>query len=125
MKHKNIFTIFSLIILITFTFFSCKTSSEVAPPEANPGSNQNTVTILDSSFSPSTITVSAGTTVTWVHRGNVVHTATSGTRNNAGGVFNSGDLTNGNTFQFTFQNPGDFDYHCIYHIGMDGKVIVQ
>lgn len=115
-----------IITVLSLVFIAgCKTSDELDPDNNNPSNGTNMVDVLDSSFSPSTITVSVGTTVTWTHKGNAVHTVTSGTRGNANGVFNSGDMTNGNTFQFTFNTAGTFDYHCIYHNGMNGTVIVQ
>jgi plastocyanin len=79
----------------------------------------------DNSFSPASLTIDPGTTVRWVNNGSAIHTATSGTRNNANGIFNSGDMRNGDTFEFTFSNSGTFDYHCIYHLGMDGTIIVR
>lgn len=53
------------------------------------------------------------------------HTVTSDT-----GVFNSGDMSRGDTFAYTFTTPGQFPYYCRYHgdkggIGMSGIVIVS
>jgi plastocyanin len=48
------------------------------------------------------------------------HTVTSNT-----GVFNSGTLGPGQSFSFTFQNAGTFQYHCSFHAGMVGSVVVQ
>lgn len=69
-----------------------------------------TVSIHDFAYTPSTITVKAGTTVTWTNNGPSAHTTTSD-----GGVWDSGTLGAGGTFQFTFTQPGTFSYHCTIH----------
>ena len=114
-----------LIILSMLFVLGCKTSTEATQPSPNPSPNANTITIRDNTFSPATITVDPGTTITWVYNGSAVHTVTSGTRNNHTGLFNSGDLRNGNTFQFTFTDSGTYHYHCHYHVGMDAVVVVR
>ena len=119
MKHK-IYIIMMLTLSMVF-IFGCKTSEDVTDSATDP----NTITISENSFGPATITVTAGTTLRWVNRGNAVHTVTSGTRGNPDGMFNSGDMTNGNTFQYTFNTVGTYQYYCAYHVGMDGVVIVQ
>jgi len=122
MKNK----IYMVVLTITLIVFAvnCKSSSEIT--ETSPGNNStNEVSVRDSSFSPGTLTISVGTTVTWTNNGSAVHTVTSGDRGNPSGLFDSGDMNNGNTFQFTFNNTGTFPYHCIYHNGMNGTIIVQ
>jgi len=77
------------------------------------------VSIQNFAFSPATITVPVGTTVTWTNKDSVAHTVTS--RN---GTFDSGTLHQGDTFQFTFNSPGTYDYYCTIHPSMTGRVIV-
>jgi hypothetical protein len=66
------------------------------------------------------ITINVGDTVqwTWITGG---HSVTSDD-----GLFNTGVLGAGSTFSFTFDQAGDFAYHCIPHqaIGMVGVVHV-
>ena len=89
------------------------------------------VSIIDFEFSPATITVPVGTTVTWTNMSasNSDHTTTS----DVDGTANSWDsgLTNPvassglpDTFSFTFANAGTFTYHCNVHTFMHGTVIV-
>lgn len=79
------------------------------------------VTIKDFSFSPSTMTIKAGTSVTWTNSGPSAHTSTSDN-----GVWDSDTLgapsgggygggTAGGTYQFTFNTPGTYNYHCKIH----------
>ncbi len=78
------------------------------------------VTISDFAFSPATLTVTAGDTVTWTNQDQIGHTATSTT-----GAFDSGDLAQGDSFSFTFTTPGTYDYLCTPHPSMTGRIVVQ
>jgi plastocyanin len=78
------------------------------------------VTIDDFAFSPATLTITAGDTVTWTNQDTTTHTATSNT-----GVFDSGDLDPGDAFSFTFTTPGTYEYHCTPHPTMTGQIVVQ
>ena len=78
-----------------------------------------TVTIQDFAFTPQTLTIAAGTTVTWTNNDASPHTSTS-----SNGAWDSGNLNQGESFSFTFTTPGTYDYVCIYHGGMSGTIIV-
>lgn len=71
-------------------------------------------------FVPNPITVAVGTTVTWTNNDSTSHTVTSNT-----GLFNSNVLSAGKSFSFTFPTAGTFQYHCTFHSGMVGSVVVQ
>jgi len=70
------------------------------------------------------ITISAGTQVRWTNN-HVTHTVTSGTPGSPSGVFNSGNLPNGSSYQFTFSNAGSFPYYCDIHQSMTATVTVN
>lgn len=76
-------------------------------------------------FSPASITIKVGTTVTWTNNTSAPHTVTS----DDGTTFDSGLNTpigaNGGTFSFTFTKAGTFSYHCQIHPFMKATVIVQ
>lgn len=76
------------------------------------------VEIEDFVFRPATITVHQGDSVTWKNRDTMAHTAT-------GDSFDSGRLDLGESFTFTFNQVGTFDYICTFHPTMKGKVIVE
>ncbi|HEX6511217.1 MAG TPA: cupredoxin domain-containing protein [Chloroflexota bacterium] len=66
------------------------------------------VTINDTKFDPSSVTIVAGGWVTWTNTGNNVHTVTA-----AAGVpinLDSGGLGNGQSFTFAFPKPGTYNY---------------
>ncbi len=80
----------------------------------------STVTIDNFAFSPGSITVSAGTTVTWVNNDTAAHTVTADD-----GSFDSGNLAPGDSFTHTFTSAGSFSYHCNYHPNMVATVVVN
>lgn len=75
--------------------------------------------IIDFAFSPATLNITLGDTVIWTNNGSASHTTTSDT-----GLWNSGTLTSGNTFQFTFNNYGRFPYHCAIHGSMTAAIVI-
>ena len=78
------------------------------------------VSISNFAFAPAELTVSKGTTVTWTNSDSVSHTVASDS-----GAFNSGPITVGSTFSYTFNDAGSFGYHCGIHPSMTGKITVQ
>jgi plastocyanin len=81
---------------------------------------QTEVVIDNFSFSPQTLTVPAGTAVTWTNRDDVPHTVVSDD-----GTFRSHALDTEDKFSYTFARPGTYAYYCSVHPRMTGKVIVQ
>jgi plastocyanin len=78
------------------------------------------VTLANFAFSPTTLTVKVGTTVTWTNKDSTSHTVVSDT-----GVFDSGNLAPNATYTYVFAKAGTFNYHCSIHPSMKGTVIVQ
>ncbi len=96
-------------------------SSEVA---ANAYATDH-VDIVDFAFSPGTIIVPPGTTVTWTNTGAQPHSATSTVSETNPVKFDSGILEPGASYSFTFDKAGTYDYFCVPHPFMRGKVIVD
>ena len=85
------------------------------------GGEEQRVEIADMAFAPETLTVAAGTTVTWVSADpSLPHTATSEDE-----VWFSGTLNEGDEFPFTFDEPGTFAYFCEVHPTMTGTIVVE
>ncbi len=85
--------------------------------------NATVVSIVDNdrsnSYKPNPIEVKVGDTVTWVNDDSAVHTATANDRG-----FDSGVLMKGDSFSFTFDKAGEYQYYCDVHPKMVGKVVV-
>jgi plastocyanin len=93
------------------------TLSLFAPPPLRGA--EHAVQIADSAFSPATLTITAGDTVTWRNADDRPHTVTSND-----GAFDSGNLDEGVGFSFTFTEPGTYTYRCDYHPDMQATIVV-
>lgn len=80
------------------------------------------VCMINTAFSPTNRTVSAGTTVQWKNGDGFNHTVT-----NDGGSAETFNQTvgSGGTFSHQFNNAGTFGYHCTIHAGMTGTITVN
>jgi plastocyanin len=77
------------------------------------------VSIVDFAFQPMAIFIGVGETVVWTNTGDVDHTVDSDTE-----IFESDILDPGETYRYTFDEPGIFPYHCDIHPHMRGMVVV-
>jgi plastocyanin len=119
MIRKSLWTFVLLVLISVLLGASCYKSSTVNQMPAPPAAS-NSVDIGDDFFNPSSLAVTAGTTVTWTNRGSRGHTVTGDQ-----GAFDSGTLNPGGTFSFTFKDKGTFNYHCGFHSGMTAKIVVE
>jgi plastocyanin len=78
------------------------------------------VTIDNFAFTPATITVAAGSTVTWTNSDDIPHTVRA-----VDGSFRSKAMDSDESYSFTFAKPGVYSYFCSIHPKMVGKVIVK
>ncbi|MEL4304562.1 cupredoxin family copper-binding protein [Methanococcoides sp. LMO-2] len=95
-------------------------TEEVAEDTADTTSMEYEVLIEDFKFNPATLQISVGDTVTWINMDSAPHTATS---NEEG--FDSGRLSKDESFSFTFEEAGNYDYICTFHPYMKGEVLVE
>src|SRR5713101_6903128 len=96
------------------------TTAPTPTPTTAPTSTGNSVSIKNFAFSPVSLTVKVGTKVSWTNNDTVTHTVTADK-----GAFNSGPLTPGSTFSFTFTKAGTYSYHCNIHPSMMATIVVQ
>lgn len=93
--------------------------------EYNVTTEYNTVVIFNYAFYPDTLTVKAGTTVTWINMDFVAHMVESGTYDEPLELFDSGSLGYMGAFSYTFNDVGTYEYHCDPHPEMEGVIIVE
>jgi plastocyanin len=91
---------------------------EPAEPAAAKASGAASVQIGDNTFTPATVEVAAGETVTFENGGAIAHTVT-------GDGFDSGSMAPGDTFAFTADKAGSVSYVCTFHPGMAGTIDVS
>ena len=103
----------SLLVLLPLTGVACGSSSGGGGTPTVAGQ----VNVIDNSFSPKTIDISVGDTVTWVWKGTVKHNVT-------GPGFNGPTQKTGR-YKHTFNSAGSFTYNCTIHPGMKGTVKVS
>ncbi|MDD1645686.1 MAG: cupredoxin domain-containing protein [Methanomicrobiales archaeon] len=92
------------------------TSLPTTQPTPSPGGTAS-VTIQNFAFVPGTLTITRGTTVTWVNQDSAPHTV-------VGDAFSSNTLSKGSAYSFTFGNAGTYRYHCGIHPSMTGTITV-
>lgn len=80
------------------------------------------VMVMDFAYSPASITVKKGTTVTWTNHDDVEHTVTS--TDDSPVSFDSGLFGKDESFSFTFNEVGTYTYFCMPHPYMKGTVTV-
>jgi plastocyanin len=80
------------------------------------------VTIKGFKFGPAELSATAGTEVTWTNDDGAAHTVTA---DDGPDGFESDDLSSGDTFSFTFEEAGTYEYHCEIHPTMTASVTVE
>ena len=91
------------------------------PSKETPVEAVTDVRMENFAFAPANIIVDVGTTVTWTNDDVVPHTVTS----DDGDELDSELLNPGDTFSHTFDQPGEYRYHCTPHPNMLGLVTVR
>lgn len=76
-------------------------------------------------YIPHTVTVNSGDTVLWDNVDEAAHTVNSITDGAPDGMFDSGLVLVNESYEFTFQDPGTYEYFCIVHPWMVGTVVVN
>jgi plastocyanin len=104
--------------LLALALGACGSGQAAEPPQATADNNGGpTVTIKDLTYTPATLTVPAGATVTWVWQdGAIAHDV-------KGDGFKSKVIAEG-TFPHHFDQPGTYQYRCTLHPNMTGVIEV-
>ena len=122
--HAGVGMIGYLVVLpnLAYTGSSTTTTTGRAGASVGVGMAQGAgANTTSTGFAPDVVKVVLGvnSTVVWTNHDSSPHTVTS---NN--GVFDSGNVAPGETFEYTFTSQGTYHYHCTYHPWMVGTVIV-
>jgi plastocyanin len=124
-EWSRLFTVFFILALSALAACEPAETAGPTPLPAVPGTGQDfSIEIINSMFQPDELTIPAGATVVWTQHDDMVHTVTADD-----GSFNSGFLGLGDVFTHTFEQAGDYVYHCEIHgepggQGMAGVIIV-
>lgn len=105
------------LFLAMLIFASCEEEQNKGD---NNGQAATEIFMRGSTFSPSTLTITAGTIVKWTNNDNTPHTVS-----NPQGLFDSGTINPGATFSFAFNATGTYSYFCQIHPNMTGTIVVN
>jgi plastocyanin len=107
------------------TSSSASSAASTMPMPASSGGSStsaagNEVDVKNFSFSPMSMTVAVGTTVTWKFEDSAAHTVSADDKS-----FVSPALSNGKTYTHTFTKAGTYQYICSIHQYMKGTIVVH
>jgi plastocyanin len=117
------FVVAAVVVVASACASTSTASNNPRISKAPTPTNAEEVVIYEYKFVPFTLTVPAGTTVTWVNHDIAPHTATR--RSFDDEPFDSGNLQDTQIFRHRFRKPGTYGYMCILHQGMRGTIVVQ
>jgi len=139
MLEKNymglkIFALFSLLIIIVSVSLCINNqqpinsqlptdndaTENIELPENNEPPETINIQINNYAFNPAELEINQGDTVIWTNMDSVKHTVTS----DSGDELDSSLLSSDETYSHTFNEAGEFAYHCTPHPMMKGKIIV-
>jgi plastocyanin len=101
------------MVMVLVTLSGAEKSMAAGPPSVE-------VKIDNFSFTPTTLTVKAGTQITWTNADDIPHTVVSEDQS-----FKSKVLDTDEKFTFTASKPGTYSYFCSIHPKMTGRVVVE
>ena len=106
-------------LLVAAAIAACAAAASAGAPET--GAATSAAVVIDNfEFTPSTLTIEPGTTVTWVNEDDSPHTVADKAK-----MFRSAALDTSDRFSYTFAQPGEFTYYCTLHPMMVGKIVVK
>jgi len=107
------------LVRVVATAVALMSSSAVSNAGPAASHTANAVIIKNFDFEPMSLTVKAGTSVTWKNLDDEPHTVTS-----VDGLFRSGAIDQNESFTFKFDKPGTYKYLCSIHPNMMASIIV-
>ena len=118
------------VLVLALSFAACGGYSSPSAPSTGSTSapaGSTTVNIpggastqTTTAFGQNPLTISVGTTVSWLNTDNTTHTSAAD-----GSQWSSGNIAPGGRFNFTFASAGRYTYHCQIHPNMIGTIVVQ
>ena len=110
----------SIVVRWARPIFAAGCAAALLAISANAAQDFIEVPMRNNLYEPAELPVSAGTTVRWVNYDSDIHTVSQ-----RGGGFESGLLFNRDAWTYVFNTPGTYDYFCLPHPFMIGRITVQ
>ena len=105
---------FALLSVVALWLVAASTPTNAGSPDPAQ------IVIKDFMFMPMSLTIKAGSTVTWANKDDEPHTVVSDT-----GLFRSSAVDTGETFTFRFDKAGTYHFTCSIHPRMVGMIVVE
>ncbi len=126
MKYRKILAVGAVVVLLAA---GCNSTNTAQNTDGGQNNTQlpvaeNTVEIKDYAFNPATIIVKKGTTITWINKDSARHNVVAQGGNASTGP-KSELLAQDQSYTFTFNDAGTYEYLCEPHPYMKAKVIVE
>jgi plastocyanin len=125
-RRRNSAMVASLLILTPHLAYAVMPDDMEMPQpvqsNVQAAASSDQVEIGNFSFSPMTLTVAAGTKVTWTNHDDIPHTVVS---DDDPHLFKSPPLDTDDAYSVIFQKPGTYRYFCSVHPKMVGTIIVK
>jgi len=121
LRRLNMGTL-AFVLFVALALMNTMRGKEPETKASAPAKATKTEVIIGNfSFSPKTLTVPVGATVTWTNHDKVPHLVTS-----TNDQFKKSPLLKaGQSFSNTFATGGTYSYFCSIHPQMTGKIIVK
>lgn len=131
LRNRTLLRLLSALFMLGLLLAACgdddgdqKGSDGAAEPAADSGdesAGDGKVEIVDFTYEPTEITVSAGTEVTFTNMDDQAHTATSKDT----GVFDTDSIADGGDASISVDEPGTYEFTCSFHPFMKGTLVVE
>jgi plastocyanin len=115
-------TICAFILVAVFVHLSSFASSPASPSPAPALAADTSIRIADYSYTPNSLNIEAGTTITWTNTGQDTHNVAI---DRGPETFVSIVLAPGQSARFLFATPGKYHYFCEWHANMQGEIDVR
>ncbi|MGD2106433.1 MAG: plastocyanin/azurin family copper-binding protein [Nitrosopumilaceae archaeon] len=115
------FLVITILTLSSFMIPAYATDFEVKIPQ---GAHNRLCATFHNCYSPEEIQIQTGDSISWPNEDSEQHTVTSGVPGKNDRYFDSDLYNPGQSWTFTFNEPGVFNYYCAIHPWMVGKVTV-
>ncbi len=113
-KLANLIVVAAILFAGSALLLACGQNDQASP---SPGEKTSTIVIRGFAFDPSNLTVEKGTKVTWLNGDYITYKIKSN-------LFESRNMTRGDTFSYTFNETGNYDYSEVANPSMKGRVTV-
>jgi len=122
MEPKRVVTVFIALMVVSSIAIGIAVTQLTKVKGGGSSASSVVVEIRNFAFTPENITVALNTTVVWRNNDSVAHTVT--TLSGMPVSFDSGTLSPGQSFTYTFNLSGTYRYYCMIHPFMLGNVTV-